>query len=269
VITQDDILTETELSKKKAAKNGSSFELGTMIDRGCFNYRWPVNEYYLDLHENQEAIETAKRKKIEAEQRKHALTPALDEILEGQESDSDSDSDSDEGGENRADENEGSGMQQQKENTNSAEGGTGTNAGAGTTPQAQNVSSRQQAPNMPPGHGTRANEGIGTTQQEQSTPSGQTGTGLNVPTDTAQQEHSTLSGGNSTEEKAEEKDKQKEAERCKHVGTCQMFSCAKGEMFYQVLRIEELRDDGEFNMSFPADSQIVLTMGGPVCKLYP
>jgi hypothetical protein len=48
-----------------------------------------------------------------------------------------------------------------------------------------------------------------------------------------------------------------------------MFSCAKGEMFYQVLRIEELRDDGEFNMSFPADSQIVLTMGGPVCKLYP
>lgn len=32
------------------AKKGSSFSLGTMIDRGCFNYRWPFNEYYLDLH---------------------------------------------------------------------------------------------------------------------------------------------------------------------------------------------------------------------------
>jgi hypothetical protein len=39
-ITQDEILKETESAKKKAAKNGSSFELGGMIDRGCFNYRW-------------------------------------------------------------------------------------------------------------------------------------------------------------------------------------------------------------------------------------
>jgi hypothetical protein len=30
----------------------SSFKLGRMIERGCFNYRWPVNEYHLDLHED-------------------------------------------------------------------------------------------------------------------------------------------------------------------------------------------------------------------------
>jgi hypothetical protein len=39
------------------AKKKSSFQLGTMIERGCFNYRWPFNEYYLDLHENLSAIE--------------------------------------------------------------------------------------------------------------------------------------------------------------------------------------------------------------------
>jgi len=27
---------------------GSSFHLGKPIDRGCFNYRWPVNEYFLN-----------------------------------------------------------------------------------------------------------------------------------------------------------------------------------------------------------------------------
>jgi hypothetical protein len=40
-------------------------------------------------------------------------------------------------------------------------------------------------------------------------------------------------------------------------------------MFYQVLRVEELREDEAYNMCFPDDSQIVLTMGGPVCKDYP
>jgi hypothetical protein len=55
-------------SKKecRGAKNGSSFCLGNMIDRGCFNYRWPVTAYYIDLHPNREAIEIAKKKKREA-----------------------------------------------------------------------------------------------------------------------------------------------------------------------------------------------------------
>ena len=34
----------------QSASNGSSFKLGRMIERGCFNYRWPFAEYYLDLH---------------------------------------------------------------------------------------------------------------------------------------------------------------------------------------------------------------------------
>jgi hypothetical protein len=33
------------------AKQGSSFRLGDMTDRGCFNYRWPLNEYSLFLNE--------------------------------------------------------------------------------------------------------------------------------------------------------------------------------------------------------------------------
>jgi hypothetical protein len=37
------------------SEKGSSFKLGRMIERGCFNYRWPVNEYYLDLHEEHSA----------------------------------------------------------------------------------------------------------------------------------------------------------------------------------------------------------------------
>jgi hypothetical protein len=35
----------------EAGLQGSTFNLGTMIERGCFNHRWPFNEYYLDLHE--------------------------------------------------------------------------------------------------------------------------------------------------------------------------------------------------------------------------
>jgi hypothetical protein len=63
----------------------------------------------------------------------------------------------------------------------------------------------------------------------------------------------------------------------KHVGTCQMFSCAMKGIFYQVLRIEEdghidkqSEKDGNFVENsdlcrhFPSDAQIVLTMGGPV-----
>jgi len=121
------------------AIKGSSFRLGSMIDRGCFNYRWPVNEYYLDLHPNHSAVE--RDKKVRTKER----------------------------GEDAP-----NGASQGKYDTNKSE-----------------------------------NEDI------------------------------------------EEK----------HVGTCQMFSCAKGNMFYQVLRIEE---GGEFDMCFPPESQIVLTMGGPV-----
>jgi hypothetical protein len=52
-----------------------------------------------------------------------------------------------------------------------------------------------------------------------------------------------------------------------HVGTCQMLSYTKGGIFYQVLRVEE-GGDSEGNHGswhpFPAQSQIVLTIGGPV-----
>jgi hypothetical protein len=53
----------------------------------------------------------------------------------------------------------------------------------------------------------------------------------------------------------------------KHVGKCQMFSCAKDSTFYQVLRIEEnVHLDAKLDPKpqFPDDSQVVLTMGGPV-----
>src|SRR6266536_4802681 len=70
VITQEEMIKQKESTRKDVlgAKNGSSFCLGSMIDRGCFNYRWSVTEYYLDLHPNQEIIEIAKKKKREASQ---------------------------------------------------------------------------------------------------------------------------------------------------------------------------------------------------------
>ena len=43
-------------------KKGSSFQLGSMIERGAFNYRWPFNEYYLDLHEAEGAGEIQSKK---------------------------------------------------------------------------------------------------------------------------------------------------------------------------------------------------------------
>jgi hypothetical protein len=52
-----------------------------------------------------------------------------------------------------------------------------------------------------------------------------------------------------------------------HVGTCQMFSYTEGGIFYQVLRIEEGGDidkDKDSWRRFPNESQIVLTIGGPV-----
>jgi hypothetical protein len=212
-LTQDEIVADSEAAKKKAASNGSSFRLGRMIDRGCFNYRWPVTEYYLDLHENHEAIETAKIVKFDAEWAAKAITSDLGGIIEVLES---SEEDDNEEGETSTDENEG-------------------------------VAMRQQEQSIPPGQiRTRTNVALSTQRQVQSTPP---------------------LGGKSTEEK--DKPKLDEEPPRKHVGTCQMFSCVKDEMFYQVLRIEELRDDGAFNMCFPADSQIVLTIGGPVCKEYP
>lgn len=101
-----------------SSKNGSSFILGSMIDRGCFNYRWPVTEYYLDRHPNQDQVASSN--------------------------------------------------------------------------------------------------------------------GTETAHDTARE---------------------------LHVGTCQIFSCAKDEMFYQVLHIEE---GAGIDTRFPLDSQIVLTIGGPV-----
>lgn len=52
-----------------------------------------------------------------------------------------------------------------------------------------------------------------------------------------------------------------------HVGTCQMFSYTKDGIFYQILRVEESCDINANHGSwrhFPDESQIVLTMGGPV-----
>lgn len=42
------------------AKRGSSYRLGALIERGCFNYRWPFNEYYLDanVEEENEAVDS-------------------------------------------------------------------------------------------------------------------------------------------------------------------------------------------------------------------
>jgi hypothetical protein len=116
----------------------SSFALGSMIDRGCFNYRWPFNEYYLDLHD-----------KIDVEKHKQ--------------------------------------LHKQARESN--------------------------------------------------------GEGLSKPVD----------GYNGNEDR--------------HVGICQMFSCAVGDMFYQLLRIEEgCRIDTTMNCHrhFPPKSQVVLTMLGPV-----
>jgi hypothetical protein len=58
-----------------------------------------------------------------------------------------------------------------------------------------------------------------------------------------------------------------------HVGRCQMFSCARGGTFYQVLRIEEFdqtktSNDSNPRQKFPSSSQVVLTIGGPVWFRY-
>jgi hypothetical protein len=138
------------------------------------------------------------------------------------------------------------------------------NVGAGTIHQAQSTPPKQTK--------TGGSVEASMTQQAQSAPSGQTSTGVNLGAVTTQQAPNTPpSGEKPTEDKVEEKDEYEQdgMSQAKHVGTCQMFSCAKGKMFYQLLRIEELREDGDFDMSFPADSQIVLTMGGPVCKETP
>jgi hypothetical protein len=129
-------------------KTGSSFELGSMIDRGSFNYRWPLNEYYLDLH-------------------KDLRKPA-------------------------------------------------------------NVQGTGASQNNNPGTGSASN-----------------------------------TDGNCSAV----------ADVQGHVGTCQMLSFAMGDMFYQILRIEEGghlshndRADGDAKLCrrFPDDSRVVLNMGGPV-----
>jgi hypothetical protein len=161
-------MLQREISYQKSmetmgAMNGSSFELGAMIDRGCFNYRWPVTEYYIELHPYQQAIETAKRGEIEALYAARGMNVMI---------------------------------------------------GSQDSPERE--------------ANTDKNEGSGIEDKDH-----------------------------------HERDRISES---RHVGTCQMLSCAIDGIFYQVLRIEELREDEEFDMSFPEDSQIVLTIGGPVCK---
>ncbi len=316
VITQDDILKESVLSKNKAAKNGSTFTLGRMIERGCFNYRWPVTEYYLDLHENYFDIEMANRENSAAGQDAQNCNSVLRDS-------------SNDGGETGADQNEGSATQQQEQNSPSPEGtdagvgmaqrgqsalpgqgGSGTNIEIDTTEQVQRTPTREvssrvrgesdltqhsqntplgqtgsrpdetDAPQQPQGTPiasgqtrTGANVGIAIEQQTQNSrvPPGQTGLGANAGSTTQQQTLNKSSGDNPTKETGGTEDKleQEEKPQPNHVGTCQMFSCAMGDMFYQVLRIEELREDGAYSMCFPDDSQIVLTLGGPVCKEFP
>jgi hypothetical protein len=227
--SQNQLLAQTESTIKDTSgvSNGSSFALGRMIDRGCFNYRWPVTEYYLELHPYQKAIENAKRKERESKQ---SSTP-MDTIPEAPDSDDE---------ETTAGGNEGSGTQQQAQSAPSGETGTGGNDETGATQHSQNI--------FPGQTGTGVNEGSGTRQHAPKIPSGR----------------------NSTEQEVAEMDtpEQEAAPKAKPVGTCQMFSCALGDMFYQILRIEELRpsENNNFELSLPADSQIVLTMGGPVCK---
>jgi hypothetical protein len=150
ILTQEEIIAPNESAWKDVLgiKNGSSFCLGSMIDRGCFNYRWPVTDHYLNLHPNQEAIE--KRKKHETLQRKHGIEEK--DIISGTQS-------------------------------------------------------------------------------------------IFLGESMAREQEDMLHG--------------------RQVGTCQMLSCAKSGIFYQILRVEELPD---VDVSFPIDSQIVLTIGGPVCK---
>lgn len=145
---EDKTQKKDELDKSGAlvASNGSSFQLGPMIGRGCFNYRWPVTEYYLNLHPNYE---------------KQAR---LDE---------------------KANPKKASAREDDKDDTHET-----------TCP-----------------------------------------------------------------------DEVKE----RHVGTCQMFSCVKDDVFYQVLRLEEdgrldfcVEETGEFKFPHRRENKVVITMGGPV-----
>ncbi|KAI1746406.1 hypothetical protein F4680DRAFT_463577 [Xylaria scruposa] len=45
--------------KREHSLGGSSFRLGGMIERGCFNYRWPLNEYSLLLNNPPEGRDNA------------------------------------------------------------------------------------------------------------------------------------------------------------------------------------------------------------------
>jgi hypothetical protein len=226
-VTQHDIQVQSESTKKDTSgvMNGSSFKLGAMIDRGCFNYRWPVTDYYLDLHPHQEAIEVKNKREreltAEARQSINTIAEATEETAAGG--------------------NEGSSTQQQAQNMPSEQTGIGASEGIGAA---------QNAPNAPTGqNGPRETVGLGTQQQAPNTSAGEVSTEAQVKEKEDKHETETESPG-------------------KHVGTCQMFSCAMGEVFYQILRIEELRisENDDYRLSFPADSQIVLTIGGPVCK---
>jgi hypothetical protein len=192
VITEQDVKNEPTNKKVLGARNGSSYRLGSMIDRGCFNYRWPVTEYYLDLHPDQRAVEHEKKA--------HRQKTEEDANKDGQKDTQD--------------------VSQNKHGTKGKE--KNVKKIAHFTSEAT--------------HGAEE-ENRSDKKDTRFTSQGEPGT---------------------KEKKGNDK---KDPSQPKHVGTCQMFSCAKGDMFYQVLRIEE---GGKFGMSFRDNSQIIITMGGPV-----
>ncbi|ERF69363.1 hypothetical protein EPUS_09270 [Endocarpon pusillum Z07020] len=53
---------------------GSSFRLGKMVERGCFNYRWPLNEYSLLLNENMPKTKEESNSQTEEEAEKETGT---------------------------------------------------------------------------------------------------------------------------------------------------------------------------------------------------
>jgi hypothetical protein len=188
-----------------------------------------VTEYYLELHPYQQAIEDGKQAAIE-KAKKEALAIAQKKAIEDA---------------NRAQ------IQASSLPTN-AENSEGLRPG---------VNAKDGPPREETGSGS--NDPTGPPQNGQIMTSGPTDTGT---TSTQPQAAEAPPTEDPNAQNPEKKDTEPE-ERGKVVGTCQMFSCAMGKWFYQILRVEELRGpDYDFEMSFPADSQIVLTFGGPVCE---
>jgi hypothetical protein len=213
MITEEDMQNESTSKKILGAKNGSSYRLGSMIDRGCFNYRWPVTEYYLDLHPDQRAVEREKKERCKK----------LDEDAKKDEQNDTQDITQDKHG-----------IKGNEKNFKAS---------------AQCISQVAQGAE----DGNRSNK-----KNTRFTSQGQLDTKEENRSDKKVTRFASQDESSTKEKKENDK---KDQSPPKHVGTCQMFSCAKGDMFYQVLRIEE---GGEFGMKFRHNSQIILTVGGPV-----